>query len=169
MIDFGIFSAFLVSVMLLHWSVSREEMYQNRRPDLLMTWIPLLTLILLVIHIVKEIIQIVAEGKEYIKSVANLADLVAYILVIICQCYYWNTGSNQYGYFVPEPDSNLQWFLLPMILMLHMILILQHLVAFSSLSFYVTMISETMWNTTPFYLVLFIFIASYTILRMFMF
>ena len=31
------------------------------------------------------------------------------------------------------------------------------------------MISETMWKTIEFYLVLFIFIVSYTILRMFMF
>ena len=54
----------------------------------------MLTLILLVIHIVKEAVQLAAEGWEYFKSIANLADLLAYSLVIICQGYYWLTGRN---------------------------------------------------------------------------
>ena len=54
---------------------------------------------------IKEIMKIVAEGWDYFKSIANLADLFAYGLVIVCQWYYWRTGRNEFGYFVPDEDS----------------------------------------------------------------
>lgn len=45
------------------------------------------------------------EGKEYFKSFENIGDLIAYILVIICQCFYWGTGEFVNGYFFPDDGS----------------------------------------------------------------
>ena len=71
----------------------------------------------------------VTEGRDYI-SFENLADLIAYILVSVCQFYYWSTGSVVNGYFIPEDDSNFKNYLLPTITILHLNLIVQHMIAF---------------------------------------
>ena len=64
----------------------------------------------------------VTEGRDYL-SFENLGDLTAYILVSVCQAYYWGTGSVVNGYFFPDNDSNFKNFLLPTITILHLNLI----------------------------------------------
>ena len=61
----------------------------------------------------EEIFQMVAERKEYFYSVnkdyffcfENISDLVAYVLVTVCQFYYFRTGKIVNGYYFPDDDS----------------------------------------------------------------
>ena len=66
----------------------------------------------------------VTEGKEYFYSFENAGDLIVYILVCVCQFYYWGRPRVVNGYYVPDDDSYFEAFLLPTILFLHLNLIL---------------------------------------------
>ena len=109
----------------------------------------------------------VTELKEYFSDYYNCSDLIVCVLVSICQYYYWATGKIVNGYFFPEDDSYFEVFLLPTILALHLNLILQHMIAFEIIRRYVVMIIKTFEQTLPFYVVLFLFIASYFIFLLF--
>ena len=132
------------------WQIDSEEASMDKRPEILVNVIPYSALVLLVILVLKLILQIMVEGKAYFESFGNVIDVVAYILVIRCQVYYW-TGNRQYGNFIPEEDSYFEVFLLPMILMLHLILIFQYLIAFKNFRFFIIMIAETMHKALLFY------------------
>ena len=108
-----------------------------------------------------------AEGKSYFESFANVTDVIAYVLVIICQYYFWRTGDNQHNYFIPDQDSYFEVFLLPMMLMLHLTLIFQHLIALQNFRFFIIMVVETMQKALLFYQILGLFIGSYSILLLF--
>ena len=94
------------------------------------TLVPALSVICLLVIVLKEIVQIITEKKEYFTDIYNYADFIVCILVIICQYYYFNTGEIVNGYFFPGNDSLFELFLLPTILVLHLNLILQHMIAF---------------------------------------
>ena len=94
----------------------------------------------MVLNLLKEIMQIFIEGKYYLADKFNRVDLIVYILVGICQYYYWFTGERVNGYFFPNTDSYFEVFLLLTILALHLNLILQHLIAFKITRSYVIMI-----------------------------
>ena len=140
MIELALFTILLVSVMLQFWSVRREDAFAEKSSDFTKSWIPVVTLILLTIHIIKEIVQLFAEGWSYFLGLANIAELIAYGFLTVCQWYYLRFGRNEFGNFIPDPDTYFQWYLLPMILSLHLILILEHLIAINFLQLYVTMI-----------------------------
>ena len=84
--------------------------------------VPILTIIFSVIFIFKEIFQMVNESLDYL-NFENLADSTVCILVTICQFYYWRTGKRVNGYYITEQKSNFEYFLLPMIVLLHLSLI----------------------------------------------
>ena len=65
----------------------------DKRPEILVTLIPYSALVLLVILVFKLILQIMVEGRAYFASFGNVIDVIAYILVIRCQVYYW-TGNR---------------------------------------------------------------------------
>ena len=66
----------------------------------------------------------VTDGRDHFKSFQNVGDLVVYILVCICEYYYWGTGKIENGYYIPEENSYFEVFFLPTILFLHLNLIL---------------------------------------------
>ena len=66
------------------WQIDPREAYAQNRPQILVTWIPISALVLLIVQILKVILQVLAEGKAYFESFANLTDVFAYVLVIIC-------------------------------------------------------------------------------------
>ena len=99
-----------------------------------------MTVILLGIHVVKEILEMYIEGKDYFTTFENAADWMVTILVCVCQFYYWGTAKREYGYYMPEEGSYFEVFLLPTMLFLHLNLILQHLIAFKLTRQYVVMI-----------------------------
>lgn len=109
------------------------------------------------------------EGKEYLINseysiqFENIGDLLAYVLVTICQFYYFGTGKIVNGYFFPDKDSHFEEFFLPTILVLHLNLIVQHLVAFKITRQYVIIIIQTVRDSLQFYLILACFILSYFI------
>ena len=82
----------------------------------------------------------ITEGREYFTSAENISDLLAYTLVSICQFYYFRTGKIVNGFFFPEDGSNFEEFLLPTILVLHLNLVVQHLIAFKITRQYVIII-----------------------------
>ena len=88
------------------------------------TLVPVLTLIFLLVIILKEIIQIFIEKKEYFYDIYNYGDLIVCVLVSICLYYYWCTGKLVNGYFFADDGSLFEVFLLPTILILHLNLIL---------------------------------------------
>ena len=82
---------------------------------------------------------------------------------MICQYYYWKSlGSSETGYFIPDPDSNFEVFLLPMFLLLYNNLILQHMQTFDATRFFVITVGETLNEAVPFFLTLGMFVISYT-------
>ena len=78
--------------------------------------------------------------KDYLFNFENILDLIVYILVTICQYYYFGTGKVANGYYFPDDDSYFQGFLFFMILVLHLNLILQYSIAFAITRRYVIMI-----------------------------
>ena len=70
------------------------------------------------------------ERGEYF-SYENFGDIIAYTLVCICQAYYFTSGKMEKGYYFADEDSYFKEFLLPAILMLHLNLIVQHMIAFN--------------------------------------
>ena len=101
-------------------------------PGLYEVMIPILSVVLLALNILKEILQMITEGKQYFIytegkqlfiSAENIADLIAYTLVSICQCYYFFTGQIVNGYFFPDNGSHFEEFLLPAIMILHLNLV----------------------------------------------
>ena len=104
--------------------------------------------------------------KDYYLNFGNMIDLIVYILVTICQVYYWTTGNIYNGYYFPENDSYFQEFLLFTILALHLNLILQYMIAFKVTRRYVIMIIQTFKDTIPFYVILVGFIVSYSVFLM---
>ena len=105
------------------------------------------------------------EGKDYL-GWTNFADILALILVLICQYFYWNTGSHETGYFVPDSDSYFETFFLPMFMIIYLDLILQHMITFEFTRFFVIMVRETISEAAPFFTILGLFIISYTHLLM---
>ena len=85
---------------------------------------PSLSMIFLAVYILKEIMQLVTERKDYLTDFFNISDLICCVLVSICQFYYWRTGRLVNGFFFPEEDSYFEEFLLPAVLVLHLNLIL---------------------------------------------
>ena len=87
--------------------------------------VPVLTILLLVVNLFKEIIQLITEGLDYFLNYENVIDLVVIVLVTICQYYYFfGKGKTEKGYYFPEEESHFIDFLLPTTLMLHLNLIL---------------------------------------------
>ena len=87
------------------------------------------------------------ERADYF-SFENCADMVAYTLVCICQTYYFFTGKMVGGYFFPDEESHFEDFLLLAILLLHLNLIVQYMIAFSFTRQYIIMIIETVKKTS---------------------
>ena len=116
--------------MVQFWQTNLDEAMIGPQPLLFRFLIPLLTVTLLVVNIFKEIFQIINEGKEYFIdkeysiNFENLGDLIVYVLVSICQLYYFGTGKLVKGYFFPDDGSYFENFLLLTILALHLNLIM---------------------------------------------
>ena len=133
-----------------------------------------MSIILLVINILIEIFQVMTEGKDYFFSLEkdyffsfeNIIDLTVYVLVTICQFYYFGTGKVVNGYYFSDDDSYFQGFLFFTILTLHLNLILQYTIAFSVTRRYVIMIIQTFKDTIPFYIILVTCVLSYSIFLM---
>ena len=70
--------------------------------------------------------------------------MLACILVSICQIYYFTTGKIENGTYFPEDDSYFEGFLLVMILILHLNLVFQYLIAFELTRRYVIIIIENL-------------------------
>ena len=75
------------------WQIDSEEAYMDKRPEILVTLIPYSALVLLTILVLKLFLQIMVEGRAYFESFGNVTDVVAYVLVIRCQVYFW-TGNR---------------------------------------------------------------------------
>ena len=107
-----------------------------------------MTIALLVVKILFEIFQVVTEGKNYlfdlekdfVLNFENILDLIGYLLVTICQFYYWTSGKVVNGYYSPNYYSYFEGYFFFMILALHLNLILQYSIAFSITRRYVIMI-----------------------------
>ena len=56
----------------------------NPLPQFFRVFVSLMTIILLVINIAKEIFQMINEGKEYFTQFENVVDMIVYALVSIC-------------------------------------------------------------------------------------
>ena len=124
--------------------------------------IQILTLVIFVPNIFRELLQFYVEGYDYFIW-KNLSDIVALILIMICQYYYWNSwSSTETGYFIPETDSYFEAFFLPMFLLLYNNLILQHMQTFDATRFFVITVGQTLHEAVPFFLTLGMFIISYT-------
>ena len=102
-----------------------------------------------------------AEGKKYL-GYQNFSDCLALSFALICQYYYWNTGNIETGYFIPAEDSYYEVFMLPMFLLMYLNLILQHNITFNGTRFFVVMVNETISEAAPFFMILAMFIVSYT-------
>ena len=81
------------------WQTSLDEAMIGH--GLQSSFIPFLTVLFLLINILKEIFQMVTERYDYL-TFENLADLTVYVMVIICEFYYWRTGNIVNGYFFPD-------------------------------------------------------------------
>ena len=101
---------------------------------------PTLTATILILNLLKEIFQMVTECKDYFRSFENVGDLIVFVLVAVCQYYYYSTGKIINGYYFPDTESYFEEYLLFTILMLHLNLILQHMIAFEVKRKYVIMI-----------------------------
>ena len=157
-IEFAVQLAFVSLMMIQFWQFNEDEATLENESQLFRKTVPILTAILLVVNILKEIGQVITEGKSYFTDFENLTDLTIYVLVIICQYFYWFTGKRVNGYYFPDsntysedqPDdtdpksgSVFERILLPTIILLHFNLILQHMVAFKIFRQYIVVILQT--------------------------
>ena len=150
--------------MIQFWQVSLDEAMAGSDSIVRNALVPFLTMMFLVINILKELGQMATEGKKYflnsegksyLPNFENISDLIIYVLVIICQYFYWCTGRVVNGYYIPEngtfsddalfetdpgSESVFENFFLPTILLLHFNLIVQHMVAFKITRQYIVMI-----------------------------
>ena len=111
-------------IMIQFWQLSHDEAMMSGQYEIILILAPILSITFLFFNVIKEIVQIRTEGRDYIRDFENVGDFIACILVSVCQFYYFFTGKRVNGYFIPENDSNFEVFLLPMILVLHLNLIL---------------------------------------------
>ena len=76
--------------MLQFWQTSFDEAVHSSKPSFITTMIPVLSVTLLVVNILKEIFQMINEGRGYFIDeelsiqFENVGDLIAYGLVSIC-------------------------------------------------------------------------------------
>ena len=78
--------------------------------------------------------------RDFVLNFENILDLIGYLLVTICQFYYWTSGKVVNGYYFANYDSYFEGYFFFMILALHFNLILQYSIAFSITRRYVIMI-----------------------------
>ena len=122
--DFCLYFIFVSMIMIQFWQLSHDEAMMSGQYEIILILAPILSITFLFFNVIKEIVQIRTEGRDYIRDFENVGDFIACILVSVCQFYYFFTGKRVNGYFIPENDSNFEVFLLPMILVLHLNLIL---------------------------------------------
>ena len=171
-IELVLYLCFVGLIMLQFWQTSLDEAVNSSKPSFLSAMIPILSVTLLVVNILKEIFQMINEGKGYFIDeelsiqFENVGDLIAYGLISVCQVYYFGTGRIINGYFFPDYESFFEDFLLLAILALHLNLILQHMIALKITRRYVIMIIQTMRDTYKFYVILLCFVISYFLFLM---
>ena len=92
-VEFGFQLCFVILVMIQFWQVSLDQAMAANESVFRTVVVPLLTMTLLVISLLKEIGQMAtegrkyflnSEGKKYLPNFENLSDLIIFVLIIIC-------------------------------------------------------------------------------------
>ena len=96
--------------------------------------VPPLSIILMVFQILKKIVQILAEGKEYLnKSFAYLLMIDSFLITTtICQIYYWTTGKIVNGHFIRDRETYVIYFITLSIIQLFLYAVADEMISFTT-------------------------------------